>query len=133
LVDGYGLSSNYGLRTDPITNALSFHPGIDFNTKVGSKVLAAGTGEVIRAEVDPQFGKVIEIKHAEGFTSLYAHCQKLLVKEGDQVTRGQFIAESGNTGRSTGPHLHFSIYKNQVLVNPMSVLAIRNTTGKKGD
>jgi len=123
LVAGYGLSSNFGARLDPITNNPAFHPGIDFNAKPGTPVLAAGSGTVIKAKRDPELGNVIEIKHTEGFTSLYAHCQKLLVEQGATVSRGQLIAEVGNTGRSTGPHLHFSVYRNGILLNPMDVLA----------
>lgn len=131
LATGYGLSSNFGGRVDPITNTPAFHPGIDFNAKPGTQVLAAGNGTVIKAKQDPELGNVIEIKHAEGFISLYAHCQKLLVNEGDVVSRGQLIAEVGNTGRSTGPHLHFSIYKNGTLLNPMDVLAFTKSAAAK--
>ena len=131
LAAGYGLSSNFGARVDPITNSPAFHPGIDFNAKAGTQVLAAGNGTVIKAKQDPELGNVIEIKHTEGFTSLYAHCQKLLVNQGDIVVRGQLIAEVGNTGRSTGPHLHFSIYKNGTLLNPMDVLAFTKPAAAK--
>ncbi|QWD10244.1 M23 family metallopeptidase [Polynucleobacter paneuropaeus] len=131
LAAGYGLSSNFGARIDPITNNPAFHPGIDFNAKPGTQVLAAGNGTVIRAKQDPELGNVIEIKHTEGFTSLYAHCQKLLVNQGDIVVRGQLIAEVGNTGRSTGPHLHFGIYKNGTLLNPMDVLAFTKPAAAK--
>jgi murein DD-endopeptidase MepM/ murein hydrolase activator NlpD len=131
LAAGYGLSSNFGARLDPITNSPAFHPGIDFNAKPGTQVLAAGNGTVIRAKHDPELGNVIEIKHTEGFTSLYAHCQKLLVNQGDTVTRGQLIGEVGNTGRSTGPHLHFSVYKNGSLLNPMDVLAFTKPAATK--
>jgi murein DD-endopeptidase MepM/ murein hydrolase activator NlpD len=131
LASGYGLSSNFGTRLDPITNSPAFHPGIDFNAKPGTQILAAGSGLVIKAKYDPELGNVIEIKHSEGFTSLYAHCQKLLVKHGDTVTRGQFIAEVGNTGRSTGPHLHFSIYKNGAILNPMEVLSFSKPLAAK--
>jgi murein DD-endopeptidase MepM/ murein hydrolase activator NlpD len=132
LAAGYGLSSNFGTRVDPITNSPAFHPGIDFNAKPGTQVLAAGNGIVIKAKQDPELGNVIEIKHTEGFTSLYAHCQKLLVNQGDSVSRGQLIAEVGNTGRSTGPHLHFSIYKNGTLLNPMDILAFTKPVADKG-
>jgi murein DD-endopeptidase MepM/ murein hydrolase activator NlpD len=131
LAAGYGLSSNFGVRVDPITNSPAFHPGIDFNAKAGTHVLAAGDGTITRARHDPELGNVIEIKHSEGFTSLYAHCQKLLASQGDTVRRGQLIAEVGNTGRSTGPHLHFSIYKNGTLINPMDVLAFTKSSVTK--
>lgn len=133
LAAGYGLSSNFGVRVDPITNNPAFHPGIDFNAKAGTHVLAAGDGTITRARYDSALGNVIEIKHSEGFTSLYAHCQKLLVNQGDTVTRGQFIAEVGSTGRSTGSHLHFSIYKNGTLINPMDVLAFSKPSITKGN
>ena len=131
LAAGYGLSSNFGARVDPITNSPAFHPGIDFNARPGTQVLAAGNGVVTKAKYDAELGNVIEIKHSEGFTSLYAHCQKLLVSQGDTVSRGQLIGEVGNTGRSTGPHLHFSVYKNGALLNPMDVLAFTKPASTK--
>ena len=131
LASGYGLSSNFGTRLDPINNSPAFHPGIDFNAKPGTQVFAAGSGLVIKAKYDTELGNVIEVKHSEGFTSLYAHCQKLLVNQGDTITRGQLIAEVGNTGRSTGPHLHFSIYKNGTLLNPMEVLSFSKPLAAK--
>ena len=118
-----GLSSNYGSRIDPITRQMAQHPGIDFSAPPGTPILATGNGVVLRAETDHAYGQFIEIKHTDGFITKYAHARKLFVTQGQTVTRGQSIAEVGNTGRSTGPHLHYEVSLNGSLINPMQVLA----------
>ena len=127
LVDQFDLSSNFGVRLDPILGTPAFHAAIDFNAESGTKILAAGSGIVIKARMEQVAGNVIEIQHSEGFVSVYGHCKKLFVKKGDVVARGQVIAEVGNTGRSTGPHLHFGIHQNDRAINPMNVLAIQKS------
>jgi murein DD-endopeptidase MepM/ murein hydrolase activator NlpD len=77
---------------------------------------------VVKAGVDPAYGKFVEIAHGEGFVSKYAHNSKLLVKPGQAIVRGQVIAESGSTGRSTGPHLHYEIHQNKNYLNPAKIL-----------
>lgn len=118
-----GLSSNYGSRIDPITKQMAQHPGIDFSAPPGTPILATGNGTVIRAESDHAYGQFIEVKHTDGFVTKYAHARKILVAQGETVTRGQAIGEVGNTGRSTGPHLHYEVSFNGSLINPMQVLA----------
>lgn len=117
-----GLSSNFGSRIDPIRKVMAQHPGVDFSAPPGTPILASGDGTVLRAETDPAYGQFIEIKHADGFVSKYAHARKLFVQPGEAVNRGQKIAEVGATGRATGPHLHYEIYKNKDLFNPMQFL-----------
>ncbi len=122
-----GLSSNYGSRIDPITRAIAFHPGIDFNAPSGSKILSAGDGVVTKAGVDLEYGRHIEIEHIDGLRTKYAHAQKLFTKLGDKVTRGQIIGEVGTTGRSTGPHLHYEVHQGATLLNPsMFLIGSRN-------
>jgi len=118
-----GLSSNYGSRIDPITKQIAQHPGIDFSALPGTPILATGNGTVLRAESDQAYGQFIEIKHIDGFITKYAHARKVYVTQGQMVTRGQIIAEVGNTGRSTGPHLHYEVSLNGSIINPMQVLA----------
>ncbi|MDR0874953.1 MAG: peptidoglycan DD-metalloendopeptidase family protein [Clostridiales Family XIII bacterium] len=104
-LDDVLVTSLYGPRWGRI------HEGIDFGTPVGTKVKASDGGKVMAVGYDGSFGLTVEIDHGAGFSTLYAHLSKTLVKTGDDVYQGQQIAESGNTGYSTGPHLHFGIYK----------------------
>ena len=117
------ITSLYGRRIDPITGKVgAFHSGIDFGVPMGTPLIAVEDGTVTKAvEMTTSYGYHIIIAH-EGFSSLYAHGSKLLVKEGDTVTKGQVVMLSGNSGRSTGPHLHFEIRINGKTVNPYPYL-----------
>jgi murein DD-endopeptidase MepM/ murein hydrolase activator NlpD len=126
IVNQIGLSSNYGTRLDPFTNLLAQHPGVDFSAPAGTPILAAGDGLVLRAEYDSAYGNFIEIAHADQFISKYAHASKMHVKAGQRIQRGQVIAEVGNTGRSTGPHLHYEISHQGKMINPMQILRTQN-------
>ena len=119
-----GLNSNFGPRVDPITRTVAQHSGIDFVAKIGTPILAAGNGTVLRAGWDGAYGLTVQIKHAEGYVSKYAHASKLNVTVGQTVTRGQKIAEVGLTGRTTGAHLHFEVLRHGQFVNPMQVLVV---------
>jgi murein DD-endopeptidase MepM/ murein hydrolase activator NlpD len=121
-----GLSSNFGTRIDPFTRQLAQHPGVDFSAPPGTPILASGDGKVIRAAFDSTYGNFIEIEHADNFISKYAHARKLNVKVGQEVKRGQVIAEVGSTGRSTGPHLHYEISRNGNIINPMQILVAKD-------
>jgi murein DD-endopeptidase MepM/ murein hydrolase activator NlpD len=123
IINQIGLSSNYGTRIDPFTRLLAQHPGVDFSAPAGTPILAAGDGLVLRAEYDSAYGNFIEIAHADQFVSKYAHASKVHVKAGQRIQRGQVIAEVGNTGRSTGPHLHYEISHQGKMINPMQILA----------
>lgn len=112
------LSSSYGRRTDPFSGKKSFHRGVDFAGKRGSEVVAVASGVVTRSEKAPGYGNVVEIRHGDGYTTLYAHNQENLVVEGDVVTKGEAIALLGSTGRSSGPHVHFEVHRNGKNVNP---------------
>jgi murein DD-endopeptidase MepM/ murein hydrolase activator NlpD len=126
IINQIGLSSNYGTRLDPFTNLLAQHPGVDFSAPAGTPILAAGDGIVLRAEYDSAYGNFIEIAHADQFISKYAHASKMHVKAGQRIQRGQVIAEVGNTGRSTGPHLHYEISHQGKMINPMQILRTQN-------
>lgn len=126
IINQVGLSSNYGTRLDPFTNLLAQHPGVDFSAPAGTPILAAGDGVVLRAEYDGAYGNFIEIAHADQFISKYAHASKMHVKAGQPIQRGQVIAEVGNTGRSTGPHLHYEISHQGKMINPMQILKTQN-------
>jgi murein DD-endopeptidase MepM/ murein hydrolase activator NlpD len=115
-------ASSFGRRIDPFTGQWAMHEGIDFLADAGSPVVAAAGGVVVFAGFHPQYGYVIDIDHGNDLVTRYAHCSKLLVKEGDVVARGRKIAESGSTGRSTGPHLHFEVRFRGAAQNPAKFL-----------
>jgi len=118
----FRFTSGFGLRNDPFTGALAMHEGIDFSAEVGTSVLAAAPGTVVRSEWDHTFGNVIEIQHAENFMTRYAHLSKRNVTLNAKVQVGTGIGEVGSTGRSTGPHLHYEIFQNGRVLNPLKVL-----------
>lgn len=114
---GY-ISSPYGVRTDPFTGKNSMHPGIDFAGREGSPVLAVATGIVQSVGVRSGYGNMVVINHGNGYVTRYGHNEKIVVKVGDRVVRGQQIALMGSTGRSTGPHVHFEVLLNGRIVDP---------------
>jgi murein DD-endopeptidase MepM/ murein hydrolase activator NlpD len=111
-------SSNYGYRIDPFTGQKAFHEGVDFMADPGTPIHAAGGGIVVYADTYAGYGNMIEIDHGNGLISRYAHASKVLAKVGDVVMKGQKIGEVGNTGRSTGPHLHFEVRHRGAPQNP---------------
>ncbi len=114
------ISAAYGTRINPITHRGSeFHKGVDLGAKFGVNVYATGDGEVIFAGWNGGYGNVVIISHGYGFTTLYAHNSKLLVKTGEKVKRGQALAKTGSTGRSTAPHVHYEVKVNGKNVNPV--------------
>ncbi len=117
-VDVQWNASSFGWRIDPITGQNAMHEGVDFLVDTGTLVHAAAGGLVTVAEWHPQYGYMIDIDHGNDFTTRYAHNSKLLAKAGDLIRRGQVIAESGSTGRSTGPHVHFEVRYRGVAQNP---------------
>lgn len=118
-------SSYYGKRTDPFTGKLAMHKGMDFAGKEGSGIIAVAGGVVTWAGDRYGYGKLIEINHGNGYTTRYGHNAKLLVKVGDTIEKGHVISEMGSTGRSTGPHVHFEVLKNDRQVNPAKFVALR--------
>ena len=111
-------ASSFGWRIDPITGERALHEGVDFSAQIGTAIMAAASGVVSDVEVHPEYGNLIEIDHGHGLSTRYAHASKVFVKVGALVRRGQKIAEVGNTGRTTGPHLHFEVRQNGVALNP---------------
>ena len=115
-------ASAFGRRVDPFTGQWAMHEGIDFLADPGSPIVAAAAGVVVFAGFHPQYGYVIDIDHGNDLVTRYAHCSKLVVKEGDVVARGRKIGEVGSTGRSTGPHLHFEVRFRGAAQNPTKFL-----------
>jgi len=122
-ISGVGyFSSSYGWRVDPFTGLNTFHEGMDFAAPSGEPILAAGGGMVVYADRHPQYGNMVEIDHGNDLVTRYAHASKLIAKVGDVVLQGSKIAEVGNTGRSTGPHLHFEVRHRGIAQNPARFL-----------
>jgi murein DD-endopeptidase MepM/ murein hydrolase activator NlpD len=117
------ITSRYGMRKDPFTGALQFHGGVDFRANIGTAVLASMDGVVSVVSHNRIYGNYIIISHSNGYKTFYAHLNSFNVRQGDRVARGRKIGEVGNTGYSTGPHLHFGMYdRNNRLVNPLELL-----------
>ena len=118
----YRFTSSFGVRTDPKNGRKQMHHGIDLAAYSGSKIHATADGTVTKAWVSGAYGKLIEIRHAMGYETRYAHLKKIRVKSGQRVARGDVIGNMGNTGRSTGTHLHYEIRKNGKAINPMKYI-----------
>lgn len=119
--DIYRISSHYGHRTDPFYKVTKFHGGIDFSGPIGLGIYATGDGVVSRVEKNKDgYGNNIVIDHGYGYKTRYAHLNSFKVKKGDKVKRGQEIGSMGNTGKSTAPHLHYEVIKNNKTVNPIN-------------
>jgi len=118
----YRISSKFNLnRLHPITHRVSRHLGIDLAMPEGTPVLATSNGQVKKAEFNSIAGFFIEIEHLNQFKTRYMHLKKILIHPGDEIKKGEKIALSGNTGRTTGPHLHYEIWNNNCAINPMNV------------
>ena len=113
------LSSDFGYRISPFTGEKEFHRGIDISTRMGAPIVAPSDGIVTNIHWDHGYGRLLSIKHGYGLITRYAHLKKALVKKGQFVKRGETIALVGNSGRSTGPHLHYEVHLNRVPVNPL--------------
>ncbi len=118
--DRFWLTSTFGYRSDPFTGARKMHAGLDMAGNIGLKVYATGDGLVTTAEYNSSgYGKEIVIDHGYGYTSRYGHLSKILVKRGEKIKRGQLIGRLGDTGRSTGPHLHYEVRYQDKALNPL--------------
>ena len=113
------ITDGFGPRIDPLTHQPAFHDGLDISAAVGTVISAPADGIVVYAGRDSSYGRVLRIDHGYGYTTLYAHLDRFLVKEGVRVTRGQPIGKVGISGRSTGPHLHYEVWKDGEKQNPL--------------
>ena len=113
-------ASGYGMRIDPIYKTAKFHAGMDFSANTGTPVYATGNGTVSKVGWESGYGKMIRIKHGFGYETWYAHLSAFNVRVGQKVVRGEVIGEVGNTGKSTGPHLHYEVHVKGKVVNPMN-------------
>ncbi|MGB3202627.1 MAG: M23 family metallopeptidase [Nodosilinea sp.] len=126
--DTPSVSSEFGLRPNPFgARSYEMHEGIDFSGPVGKPILATAEGVVVKAEYNGGYGNHVRIDHGYNYETLYAHLSKLEVKIGDRIKRGDILGYLGSTGRSSGPHLHYGIYRNGQAVNPRYYLKLEET------
>jgi len=116
------ITSWYSWRRDPFSGRKSFHNGLDIGVPMGTRIAAAMEGTVSETGYSPIMGKYVILRHPGGWKTLYAHMSAISVQEGEYLSQGGRVGLSGNTGYSTGPHVHFSVYKNGKTVNPANVL-----------
>ena len=116
------VTSHFGWRKSPHGDGTRLHSGMDIAAPIGTPIIAPADGHVVFAGYHTAYGNLVVVDHGYGLTSKYAHTSRMLVKVGDRVQRGDLIARVGNTGRSTGPHLHFEVIKDGVATSPMRYL-----------
>jgi len=112
------VTSPFGVRLSPFTETQVFHEGLDIESPIGSPVRAAAGGKVVRSGYEALYGNLLVVDHGNGFRTLYAHLSERLVLAGDLVEKGEVIGKVGDTGRTTGPHLHYEVLVNGLPVNP---------------
>jgi murein DD-endopeptidase MepM/ murein hydrolase activator NlpD len=118
------ITSKYGKRKDPLNQKTAFHTGIDFRGKKGEPILATADGVVKKAFRNGGYGNYVLIDHGNGYTTSFSHMKKYLVRKGDKIQRGQLIGLVGNSGRSTGSHLHYEIALDKKTINPYNFLEV---------
>jgi murein DD-endopeptidase MepM/ murein hydrolase activator NlpD len=124
---GHVVTSPFGVRTDPILGTAALHSGMDFRAPVGMAAKTTAPGTVVRAGWAGGYGRMVEVDHGNGFSTRYGHLSKILVKVGQKLAAGDEVGETGSSGRSTGPHLHYEVRHDGEAVNPLRFL----TVGKK--
>ncbi|MEN9354951.1 MAG: hypothetical protein RL318_2276 [Fibrobacterota bacterium] len=112
-------SSPFGYRSNPVTGIYQLHAGVDLTNSIGTPIVAPAAGKVIEDEYSPSYGNTVVLKHVNGVSTRYAHLNQSRVKLGQVLKRGELIGTMGNTGRSTGPHLHYEVHVGASPVNPM--------------
>ena len=132
-VDAPFNASGFGYRIDPFTGQRTLHEGIDFIADIGTPIVSAAGGMVVFAGLHPHYGMMVEIDHGNDLSTRYAHLSRIQVREGDIVHRGRRIADSGNSGRSTGPHLHFEVRFRGTAQNPARFLEIGKNAAVRAD
>ena len=118
------ITSRFGHRIDPVNGRKGFHSGVDIKGRTGQKIIATADGVVTKSFVNGSYGQYIEIRHGNGYTTKFAHLSKRLVKRGEHVKRGQTIGAVGNSGRSTGSHLHYEVCFNKKPLNPSKFMRV---------
>jgi murein DD-endopeptidase MepM/ murein hydrolase activator NlpD len=119
------INSGFGYRKDPFRSSIGFHSGVDIDAKFGDPVVATADGVVKKTGWQGSYGKTVVLQHEEGFETIYGHLSKISVEEGQKVKVGEVIGKAGNTGRSTGTHLHYEVVKDGKRVNPSIFLSLK--------
>ena len=117
------ITSYYGERENPILHKQENHNGLDIAVAEGTDIIAVKSGTVTEVRTSATYGKLLKYETEDGYTVMYAHLSEILVKEDEKIKQGQVVARSGNTGLSTGPHLHYSLWKDDELLDPMEFLS----------
>jgi murein DD-endopeptidase MepM/ murein hydrolase activator NlpD len=126
-IESHRLTSNYGWRSDPFTGATRYHGGIDLRAAYGQTVPAAAEGTVVEAGENGAYGLTLVVAHADGLRTRYAHLSTANVAVGDRVLQGQEIGRVGQSGRATGPHLHFEVIRDGQRIDPTTVMALEGS------
>lgn len=113
------LSSSFGYREHPVEGEERFHYGVDLAADTGTAVSCFADGTVTAVGESSSYGKYCIVTHSGGYATLYAHCSRITVSSGAEVSQGEKIAEVGETGMATGPHLHFELHQNGIYLNPI--------------
>lgn len=108
---------------NPILHRQELHNGLDIAVAEGTDVVAVKSGTVTEVRTSATYGKVLKYETKDGYAVMYAHLSEVLVKKGEKIRQGQVVAKSGNTGLSTGPHLHYSLWKEEELLDPLDFLS----------
>lgn len=116
------VTSNFGARRSPFRSGVEFHKGVDISTRYGKSIVAPADGLIVKSGYEPADGNTIRIEHGHGFSTAYLHLSKIAARQGEKVKKGEIIGYVGDSGRSTGPHLHYSVFVNNVPVNPQKYL-----------
>ena len=119
------LTSEFGQRTDPVFSEIRLHPGIDLKSSIGTPFFSSAKGRVAHVKMSPEYGNEILIDHGSGFLTRYAHVQTIAVKTGMNIKQGDFLGTTGNTGKSTGPHLHFETIRYGKKLDPLNFLIVK--------
>lgn len=119
------INSGFGYRKDPFRSRIGFHSGVDIDARFGDPVVATADGVVKKTGWEGSYGKTVVIRHEQGFETIYGHLSKISVEEGQKVKVGEEIGKAGNTGRSTGTHLHYEVLKDGNRVNPSNFLSLK--------
>lgn len=121
------ITSSCGLRQSPILGKWEMHNGVDIAASIGTEAVAVKSGVVTETRTSATFGKLVKYETTDGYTVMFAHLSEILVEEGQQINQGAVIAKTGNTGWSTGPHLHYSVWREDTLLDPLAFLYLPYT------
>ena len=127
------ITSSCGERENPILQKMEYHKGLDIAVAENTQAVAVKSGVVTEVRNSETLGKVLKYETEDGYTVMYAHLNNVLVKKGENIKQGQIVAMTGNTGLSTGPHIHYSVWRGDMLINPMQFVDLKYTEDVKAE